>query len=420
MASRLNDFFDRHDILYHMQYGFRSGSSTSNVLCELVDSLYASFEKRNMVGAVFIDLKKAFDTLDHEVLLAKLAAYGVRGQANNLLRSYLSERKQFVVVNQISSSSKCIPIGVPQGSNLGPLLFLIYMNDLPHINLRGVVRLFADDTSIFYEGKTQAEIKSDAEEDLRTLKSYFQTNMLSLNISKTKFMLFRSTHKMISNPTGLTIDDETVPYVDSFKYLGLIMDSSLTWQHHIDQLSITLSRMCGLIRKLTDFLPFKALEKLYFAFFHSHLQHLAIIWGSASNERLKRIQVLQNRCLKLIHKLPQLYSSALLFTDSKIKTLPIRALYHQQLMIHTYSVVNRQDLLTNMRFSRRTHSHLTRRANHLPIPRVRTNYGKRSFGYLGAVLFNRLPQTLKNYTPSSKFKKELKMYLKSNVTLYLR
>lgn len=225
---------------------------------------------------------------------------------------------------------------------------------------------------------------------------------------------------MISNPTGLTIDDETVPYVDSFKYLGLIMDSSLTWQHHIDQLSITLSRMCGLIRKLTDFLPFKALEKLYFAFFHSHLQHLAIIWGSASNERLKRIQVLQNRCLKLIHKLPQLYSSALLFTDSKIKTLPIRALYHQQLMIHTYSVVNRQDLLTNMRFSRRTHSHLTRRANHLPIPRVRTNYGKRSFGYLGPVLFNRLPQTLKNYTPSSKFKKELKMYLKSNVTLYLR
>lgn len=232
-------------------------------------------------------------------------------------------------------------------------------------------------------------------------------------------MLFRSTHKLILSPVGLIVDGEIMPYVDSFKYLGLIMDSRLTWQNHIDQLSITLSKMCGLIRKLTEFVPFKALKNLYYAFFHSHLQHLTIIWGCATNERVKQIQILQNRCLKMIQKLPHLHSSALLFTDSRLSPLPVRALYHHQLLIYTHAVMHRQDLLTNMNFPRTTHNHHTRRADHLPIPKVRTNYGKRKLGYLGPILLNRLPSTLRNCVPPPKFKKELKTYIKTNVTLYL-
>lgn len=419
LANRMSSFFEKHKIIYHMQYGFRSGSSTSNALCELVESLYTSIEKKKMIGAVFIDLKKAFDTLDHEILLSKLAAYGIRGLANDLLRSYLSDRKQFVIINGTSSCPKTISVGVPQGSNLGPLLFLIYINDLPHINIRGVVRLFADDTAIFYEGNSQAEIIATAEEDFRLLRNYFDTNMLSLNVSKTRFMLFRSTHKKIENRIGLTVDGEEVPCVESFKYLGLIMDSSLTWQCHLDQLSVTLSRMCGILRKIAEFLPIRALETLYYAFFHSHLQQLTIIWGSASNERLKRIQVLQNRSLKTVYSLPHMYSSSLLFTDSRISVLPVRGLYHHQLISYTHAVANRVDMHTNMHLSRIDHNHHTRRIGHLSIPRPRTNYGKRKFAYMGPFLYNRLPATLKNSTSMAKFKKDLKLHMKSNVIMYL-
>lgn len=147
------------------------------------------------MGALFIDLKKAFDTLNHEILLNKLRCYGVRGLVNDLFRSYLSNRTQFVCINDKRSSIKPILTGVPQGSNIGPLLFLVYINDLGNLSLSGTPRLFADDTALFYPDSTPHSVVNRINQDLVTLKVFFSSNLLSLNIQKTKYMLFRSPRK---------------------------------------------------------------------------------------------------------------------------------------------------------------------------------------------------------------------------------
>lgn len=197
LVNRILVFFNRHDVLYKFQYGFRQGCNTLIAITELVDNIINEIESKNIVGALFLDLKKAFDTLDHKILLQKLDLYGIRGVANNIIQSYLENRKQFVFVNGVSSSHKTIDIGVPQGSNIGPLLFLAYINDLGNIPLHGVPRLFADDTALFYPGICSESIMRKMKEDLYSLLAYFNTNLLSLNLSKTKLMFFHSPRKKL-------------------------------------------------------------------------------------------------------------------------------------------------------------------------------------------------------------------------------
>lgn len=156
---------------------------------------------KKTVGALFLDLKKAFDTLNHNILLGKLERYGVRGVALNLIKSYLSNRQQYVSIGDYSSNLREISIGVPQGSNIGPLLFLIYINDLGNIALNGTPRLFADDTAIFYPCVNPNLMINQINEDLLLLKYYFANNLLTLNLSKTKFMVFRSARKSLPHLT---------------------------------------------------------------------------------------------------------------------------------------------------------------------------------------------------------------------------
>lgn len=181
LVNRFISFINQNNILYKYQYGFRKGCSTTTATVELVEFLLSKIDSKCIVGGLFLDLKKAFDKLTHRILLQKLECYGFRGLANDIIKSYLTDRQQFVAIDGCRSSLQTVNVGVPQGSNIGPLLFLIYINDLGNLPLQGIPRLFADDTAIFYPSNDTPSIISSINSDLQILMQYFDCNLLSLN-----------------------------------------------------------------------------------------------------------------------------------------------------------------------------------------------------------------------------------------------
>lgn len=199
MFKRVQTFLAKHNVLTNSQYGFRQGHSTELALIEAVDKLRSPIINNNTCIAVFLDLSKAFDTIDHGILLQKLDRYGIRGICLNWFESYLSDRLQFTSFNNIKSKLQTVRCGVPQGSILGPLLFIIYMNDISLVSKKAEVVLFADDTNIFFTGNDPYQLENNVVNELSLFSDWFIANKLSLNISKTNFIVFNNTHHHVFN-----------------------------------------------------------------------------------------------------------------------------------------------------------------------------------------------------------------------------
>lgn len=226
---------------------------------ELFDKILYALDSGQIVTSVFLDLAKAFDTVDHAILVKKLDFAGIRGVALNLFESYLKDRKQTVYVNNSFSDMKSITCGVPQGSVLGPLLFLIYINDIGALNLKSDPNIFADDTAMFYFGTNILSNMRDAQSDLDLLREYFRLNKLTLNVGKSKFMNIHSKSKILPAFQVLQYDNVSLEEVNEFKYLGIVIDKHLVWDKHIIKITKKISCRVGLIRKLSYFLPKKIL-----------------------------------------------------------------------------------------------------------------------------------------------------------------
>ena len=207
---RLYNFLMSKHICYNSQYGFRKHHATTHAIHEFVDNTVSAFDNKLLTLSVFLDLSKAFDTIDHNILLKKLDWYGIRGKALDWFRSYLTDRKQYVKYNNTKSSIKTLPCGVPQGSVLGPLLFIIYTNDLPNCLKVTKTILFADDTTIFLSSQNKQFLYESVNKDLHSLNEWFQTNKLSLNVSKTNYVLFNNTRVDNADNFSLTIANESI------------------------------------------------------------------------------------------------------------------------------------------------------------------------------------------------------------------
>ena len=298
---RMYSFLSHHNLLYDKQFGFRSSYSTIHALTDITENIKNLLDSQFYVCGIFVDLEKAFDTVNHNILTDKLKWYGFRGQTNLLLKSYLNNRKQFVSINGFDSNINTIKCGVPQGSCLGPLLFLIYINDFRYCLNKTNTGHFADDTYIMYSSKKLKTIETVINHELKLVSNWMNLNKLSLNSDKTKLIIFHSKQKTLdTRMVSIKLNGKKLKLEDNVKYLGMFLDKHLTWEFHINQLSKKLSRANGIISKLRHNAPIKTRLQVYYAIFYSHLTYGSSIWGLTYEKNLDTIRILQKKCIRLI------------------------------------------------------------------------------------------------------------------------
>ena len=271
--------------LYVHQYGFRKHHSTSHALNTAISSTISALDNRKHTAALFLDLSKAFDTINHSILLSKLNRLGVRGVPLQLLESYLAGREQIVQLGDVGSSVRKISTGVPQGSVLGPLLFIIYINDIVNCcEVKDVLFiLFADDTNVFVTADTTVELQHKLRCVLTALENYFFVNILHLNITKTKVVYFRGTRTAPPNHHELVISGCKIESVSQITFLGITITDTLSWEPQISRLTLLINSRVGVLRRLFQFVPQCYRKPIYAAFIQSHLMYCISTWGSGGH-----------------------------------------------------------------------------------------------------------------------------------------
>ena len=304
LYTRLYNYFVSKGILYDGQFGFRKYHSTSHALNYSIDQIKESIKQGDHVLGIFIDLSKAFDTIDHNLLIQKLEHYGIRGNALALIRSYISNRKQCVsVLGEISDQLHVI-YGVPQGSCLGPLLFLIYINDISNVCKDSDIILFADDTNIFIKSKTKDGAFEGANKILKDISLYMTLNKLHINLDKSCFMYFKGKSKH-----SLSTENENIPImigsteikqVSEIKFLGVTIDDELSWDAHVKSLRKKLASCTGCINQISVSIPKNLHKDLYYTLFESYLTYGVTVWGSMCDRKLNKLFIAQKKIIRVL------------------------------------------------------------------------------------------------------------------------
>ncbi|XP_075752074.1 vacuolar protein sorting-associated protein light isoform X4 [Rhipicephalus microplus] len=301
ISSQLRHFLGEQNVLCPQQHGFVANRSTSTAVSMLTQYINSALHENNIAIAVFLDIRKAFDAISHSILLEKMHSYGIKGNSLDFFSSYLSARKQKVVIGDIKSSYGYIKCGVPQGSVLGPILFSLYINDVPRSLQRSRALMYADDTVLVFTGHSLADLQNDAMTDLSNISEWFARNQLTVNCTKTKYMVFHSRRKHIdAESLNLTINNTPIQQVPCFKYLGVTFDEHLHWHEQVQSVCAKLAYGCYSLIKARQYFPQAILRTLYFSLCHCHIGYCLESWGVTYNSYLKTLERLQKRTLKII------------------------------------------------------------------------------------------------------------------------
>jgi hypothetical protein len=360
---------------------------------------------------IFLDLSKAFDTLNHHILLHKLNQYGIRGLANTWIENYLSNRKQHVIYNHNLSSATDIVCGVPQGSILGPLLFLLYINDLPLSSNSSHFIIFADDTNILFSHKDRTSLEKLINKELSQISNWFKLNKLSLNIDKTNFMIFKNKH---SNKPELNltieIDHTCINKVNTTKFLGVLIDNDFSWKTHTSHVSKVISKYNGIFRKIRPFIPIESLQTLYNTLVLPYLSYCTLVWGDKNNSNLESLFLLQKKIIRTCTNSLWLEHTTPLFIS--LKKLKLRDIYTYQLAVYMYRYHNKMlpSDLPNVLFINKSdiHDYNTRQASDFHINPTNTMLATNTITTQGPTIWNSLNCTIKNSVSIAVFKNVLK------------
>ena len=408
IACRLCAFLEDNNLLSKCQFGFRKKLSTQAGVLNFVSKVYTELDRKTFVASVFLDISKAFDTLNHEILLNKLNNIGVRGPVLDLLKSYLSNRKQLVYCNNSFSEYKIIKQGVPQGSILGPILFLIYINDIVNSSCNAHFTLYADDTCFTVSDPDINVLHAKLSRELNNVYKWIKVNRLMLNIKKTHVMLFQN-RSLAHDLEPVKLGRNVIDRVKTTKFLGVTVDENLNWREHISNVSLTLSKITGILYCIRDNLSVESMLTLYYTLCYSKLMYCISIWGCTWPSFLNVLIRNQKSILRMIFYKRKYESTEMIFSNQKLMKLSNIHKYFLLLDIFK-SLKNNSNI-----FSIQEHTRVTRGNQiNMVCPPFRTTLFKNSIMCLGPEIWNSLPTSIKcevNSLSLNSFKFRVKKHL---------
>ena len=376
------------------------------------DAILDNLDKGSIAGAVFLDLSKAFDTVSHDRLIKKLSTIGFSQETIHWFTCYLSNRTQVTSVGLEKSTTKPVQVGVPQGSILGPLLFLIYVNDLPSTVNNCDITLYAYDTVLFCSAKSAIELEQKLNSDLPNLSHWFAANRLTLNTSKCKFLVFASNAKLTRlNNISLLIDNCPLSRTESFRYLGITLSPTLSWSDHVEAISNKIYQRLGAIRRVKHLLTLESRLTLVNSLVMPIFDYADFVWGGKNNSVLMdHLQILHNKAAKIILDAHPLSSASESLQLLNWQPLSTRRHFHRCLMMYR-CLNNIVDFKLNFQYLSDIHSYNTRNKQNLHLDHDKRNWGKQAFTYHAANDWNSLPVELRQIELFTSFKIKLKKHL---------
>ena len=299
MHTRVLEFLDSNGSLFENQYGFRPGMSCEHAILNAQNTILHSLSRKQISVLLLLDYSKAFHVLEHSILLKRLEHYGIRDLALKWFESYLTDRHQFVTINGVDSCPRSIQYGIPQGSILGPLLFVIYINDLPNISNLAKFILYADDANIIVTGNTEEEVQLKLMQITTLLIKWVDCNGLALNLRKTHYIVF-SSGRVDYSKINVNIAGTNIERVSEARFLGVIIDEKLTWSKHLAAVKIKMARYMGIMYKIKRFLPLKVRLQLYHSFVQSHLNYCSLAWGFAAKSKIDALFCKQKQGVRMV------------------------------------------------------------------------------------------------------------------------
>lgn len=409
VKKQLTEFIKKKTLLHENQYGFREGLSTQDAIAKLTSIIYDALDKKEKCLAIYIDLKKAFDSISHIKLLLKLKLMGISGKALSWFHSYLNNRSQCVKINSKISQPASSQFGIPQGTVIGPILFILYVNQMFNLPLKGQIISYADDTVLILKEKTWENINLTANADLRTLKNWFDENYLTMNSEKTFFMKYALNNKFTpsnldikihnkncSNNTTCNEECRSLKSKETVKYLGIIIDENIKWKEQIQQTITRIRKLFYVFINIRNLLSKNIIRNIYCALAQSLLQYAIVGWGGAFKVHISPLEVAQRKLIKIITKKPQDYPTQELFKDFKV--LSVSNIYKKNSLLQIYKEKN-------------TATHISQRQRSkgkLNIEQINTTTAQHHYTYTGKKMFNELPERLRLEDNYLKFKEEIK------------
>lgn len=407
--SRLVAFINQTSQFDNNQFGFLSKSSTESAVLQTCLEINKKLDEGKYVISVFVDLKKAFDMVNHQILLEVLEELGVRGISLELMKNYITNRHVKMKVGDDISNMATPNSGVPQGSVLGPLLYLLYINNIRQVGLKAKYTIYADDTSLIYSGTSLQELQATVNEDLQLFHNWLSGNGLVLNVSKTVYMLFKQKNKKEIQP-NIEINNSPIQRVSNTKYLGMVVDDKLSWENHVDLICGQINPMIGAIRRCSKFTP-HLVKTIYDSYILSKAVYNIPIWSQCAKKLTEKVSISLTRSLKALLKLPWDTRTKNVYRMSQAKPLCAMIKVTKCKLIYK---IKKKLIKSNetVQTSGEVAPHFLRSHNNYRLLRNRTNRIKNGFMNSAAILFNTLPTVIKTESNPYKFYDMIKKHFK--------
>ena len=420
--AQLLEFIVKNNIISKHQSGFRKGHSCETAIQCVLDDWKNWADDGYSVMAVFLDLQRAFETIDRKKLLSKLEFIGIRGNVKKWFQSYLNNRMQCVKLNGFTSNEILNEYGVPQGSVLGPILFVLYINDMVDIMDNVSIHLFADDTLIYYYSKDLDQLVHCINNSLEKIHNYTCSNLLKINAKKTKFMLIskeRVKEEFVANSYKIEINNEQIEQVKKIKYLGVIIDDKLLFKEHCNYMVSKISYAINYMSRCSSTLSVWSRKIIFNTLILPHFNYCATIMYLFQQNEIGRLQKLQNRAMRIILSCNRYASINTML--SSLQWLPVSLYIKYNVLVFIFKVKTGSApsyLTSKLTYNNEIHQYNTRQQNNFFIPPRNKKIGTNSVFHKGLNDFNKLPNTIKDCSSILTFKKELKMYLLREAYLY--